>query len=382
MPPRKRRVAPSGADMHPRQKRPTAATYALGGPDIAPRVRGRPVTRRQVLPDVPASTAPNPDAIVSAADAIATAVMAQLEASGRLLPVPSVDSHEQLPDGELGHPDDDITFRPLASVSDDVMNVLGGDVPQQSPGYNVINRPLGGNLPIELKQRIWNGDFIPMHTFLKEHDLDDSQNQRVSLELTQIGTQQALTMAKSHSSKPISSYSQWVSAFSIYAAVMTERFPNLAPSLFKHISDIGDMERRFGGMAWRSYDESFRREKKAHLLEFGQIHWDLRFRCLEQPTQAGRPPFLNPNTRSPIIRGVPSRTGRYTTDQCFTFEKSGSCGKPACPYKHTCAKCSGAHQSRNCGRRPPITKGSRPNVQPHAPNVNQTGRARRLPAPL
>ena len=311
MPPWKRRVAPSGADMQPRQKRPTAATSALGVSDIAPRVRDRPVTRRQVFPDAPASTAPNPDVIVSAADAIATAVMAQLGASGRLLPVPSVDSHE--PDGELGHPDDDITFRPIASVSDEVMNVLGGDVPQQSPGYNVINRPLGGNLPIELKQRIWNGDFIPMHTFLKEQDLDDSQNQRVSLELTQIGTQQALTMAKSHSSKPISSYSQWVSAFSIYAAVMTERFPNLAPSLFKHISDIGDMEGRYGGMAWRSYDESFRREKKAHLLEFGQIHWDLRFRCLEQPTQAGRPPFPNPNTRSPIIRGVPSRTGRYTT---------------------------------------------------------------------
>ena len=123
MPPRKRRVAPSGADMQPRQKRPTAATSALGGPDITPRVRGRPVTRRQVLPDATASTAPNPDVIVSAADAIATAVVAQLEASGRLLPVRSVraDSHEQLPDGELGHPDDDITFRPLASVSDEVM---------------------------------------------------------------------------------------------------------------------------------------------------------------------------------------------------------------------------------------------------------------------
>ena len=107
-----------------------------------------------------------------------------------------------------------------------------------------------------------------MHTFLKEHDLDDYQIQRVSLELTQIGTQQALTMAKSPSSKPISSYSQWVPALSIYAAVITERFPNLAPSLFKHISDIGDMDRRFGGMAWRSYDESFRRAKKAHQLEF------------------------------------------------------------------------------------------------------------------
>ena len=141
-----------------------------------------------------------------------------------------------------------------------------------------------------------------MQILLKEHELDDNQNQRVSLELTQIGTQQALTMAKSHSSKPISSYSQCVPAFAIYAAVMTERFPNLAPSLFKHISkhisDIADMDRRFRGMAWRLYDESFRREKKAHQLEFCQIHWYLRFRCLERPTQAGRPPFLN---RTPAV---------------------------------------------------------------------------------
>ncbi|KAK2172939.1 hypothetical protein NP493_919g01022 [Ridgeia piscesae] len=100
---------------------------------------------------------------------------------------------------------------------------------------------------------------------------------------------------------------------------MTERFPNFAPGLFKHISDIGDMERRFGGLAWRLYDESFRREKKAHHLDFGQIHWDLRFRCLEQSTQAGRPPFRSPNTRSPIVGNVPSRTGRYTGGQCFSF---------------------------------------------------------------
>ena len=137
---------------------------------------------------------------------------------------------------------------------------------------------------------------------------------------------------------------------------MTERFPNLAPGLFKHISDIGDMERRFGGLAWRLYDESFRREKKAHHLDFGQIHWDLRFRCLQQSTQAGRPPFRSPNTRSPIVGSVPSRTGRYTGGQCFSFERSVSCSKPASPYKHSCARCSGVTRPATVAVNPPLPK--------------------------
>ena len=86
-------------------------------------------------------------------------------------------------------------------MSDDILNVLGGDVPSQSPTYSIINRPLGGNLPIDFKQKIWNGDFINLHMLLKDQEFEDPQNQRLSLELTQIGSQQALTMAKAGSSK-------------------------------------------------------------------------------------------------------------------------------------------------------------------------------------
>ena len=121
-------------------------------------------------------------------------------------------------DVELSQQDDDVvSFRPVDSVSDDILHVLGGDVPSQSPTYSVINRPLGGNLPVDFKQKIWNGDFINLHMLLKDQEFEDPQNQRLSLELTQIGSQQASTMAKAGSSKPVSSYCQWVSAFSVNA---------------------------------------------------------------------------------------------------------------------------------------------------------------------
>ena len=66
-----------------------------------------------------------------------------------------------------------------------------------------------------------------------------------------------------------------LSVIAVYAAVITERYPHQAPGLFKDVSDIGEMKRRFGGTAWKSYDESFRRERKSHQLGFGQIRWDL-----------------------------------------------------------------------------------------------------------
>ena len=69
------------------------------------------------------------------------------------------------------------------------------------------------HLAADFKQKIWNGNFINLHMLLKDQEFEDPQNQRLSLELTQISSQQALTMAKAGSSKPVSSYCQWVSAF-------------------------------------------------------------------------------------------------------------------------------------------------------------------------
>ena len=63
-----------------------------------------------------------------------------------MLPAPASDPTF---DDELSQQDDGvISFRPVDSVSDDILNVLGGDVPSQSPTYNVTNRLIGGIFPL------------------------------------------------------------------------------------------------------------------------------------------------------------------------------------------------------------------------------------------
>ncbi|KAK2188797.1 hypothetical protein NP493_121g04040 [Ridgeia piscesae] len=112
--------------------------------------------------------------------------------------------------------------------------------------------------------------------------MNEQQHQRLTLEVTAIGQQDALSLVKPTRTKGITTFHQRVAAFTVYAAVFTEHSPHQAPGLFKHVADITEMARRFGGMAWCRYNQAFRREMGANHLMFGQVNWDLRFRCLEQ----------------------------------------------------------------------------------------------------
>lgn len=344
------------------------------------------------------------------AEAIAAAVMRHLEQSGRLLPVPpatvlpprvntlptmrpsrtsripvstssmpltstTIASHQPAPIPSSS------TAVPAAPhlVSDDsdsdfdalVGDLLGGESHTPMPTYSVVNRPLGANLSDLLKSKIRKGDYVNLQHLLIDDDVavDDSyeqqQHKRLTLEVTHIGQQDALSLVTPSQPNRITTIGQWLSAFTVYAAVLTEHSPQLAPGIFKHISDITEMARRFGGLAWKRYDESFRRDMRANQLSFGQVNWDLRFRCLEQAVnKPGSYSFRGTNTRTPYNRtrgGVslgssfPSRA--FQKGQCYQYEQFGSCPRPTCQFKHACAKCSGQHPTHRCSLRPARPQG-------------------------
>ena len=45
---------------------------------------------------------------------------------------------------------------------------------------------------------------------------------------------------------------------------MYSHYPQRAPGLSEHMSDVSAVARSFGGMAWRYYDECFRRDMTKH----------------------------------------------------------------------------------------------------------------------
>ena len=163
-----------------RKRAPAAVGTPTAAPDVAaPDVAAPDVAAPDVAaPDVAAGTAP-------LADAIAAAVMRQLEQSGRLLPasgpepvrasrlaeavprasrlaeavprasrlaeaVPSASTSRNVVDADSDDSDQD-------GVDAVLSGLLGGELYTPLPTYNVVNRPLGANLSDSLKARIRRG---------------------------------------------------------------------------------------------------------------------------------------------------------------------------------------------------------------------------------
>ena len=313
-----------------------------------------------------------PAAVDATADAIAAAVMQRLEQSGRLLPAPN-DPMQPAPSTSLSAVD---TMSDTDGPDTIISDLLGGELSAPPSTYNVVNRPLGANLSDTLKNRIRRGDYVNLqHLLTDDGDFDEQQHQRMTLEVRSIGQEETLSVVKPNHTKEITTTGQWLSAFTIYAAVLTEHSPQHAPGLFKHIADITEMARRFGGLAWKKYDESFRKEIKANGLHFGQVHWDARFRCLEQTVnnKAVGYSFRGQVSRSRggFVRSPAISNQLFQKGQCFQFEQFGSCTKSACHFKHACSKCFGKHPTSRCGLRPSHPqRGGRP-IAPRAPNTNK-----------
>ena len=236
------------------------------------------------------------------------------------------------------------------------------------PSYNVFNRPLGADLSDTLKSKIRRGDYVNLQLLLSsdndDDELNEQQHQRLTLEVRP-NQDSTLSLMKSSRTKEITTTDQWVAAFTIFGAVLIESFPQLAPGVFKHIPDITEMARRFGGMAWWHYDKTYRKEMGANHLNYGQINWDLRFRCLERASnKPGLYPFRGNHSRNTHVKsrdGASSALGKgVQKGQCYQFEQFASCAKPACQFKHACAKCSGKHPTSRCTARPQGAGAGRP----------------------
>ena len=293
------------------------------------------------------------------ADAIAAAVMRQLEQSGRLLPPPVAQADPSVPSPAVAQAAPDVSSddSDMDDVDATLSGLLGGELYTPLPSYHVIKRPLGASLPESMKCKIRRGEYVNLQLLLVDNDDDDDDNmyeqqhQRLTL---QVGRQDTLSLLKPSNQKAIKTIDQWVTAFTIYGAVLTETSPHLAPGVFKHLADITEMARRFGGLAWYHYDKSYRKEMGANHLSYGQVNLDLRFRCLERTSnRPGGYSFRGTNTRNSYVRGRASfpLSNTFQKGQCYHFEQFGSCTKPTCLFKHTCTKCSGKHSTSRCTMR-------------------------------
>lgn len=249
--------------------------------------------------------------------------------------------------------------------------------------------PVGANVPLKIKEKIWAGQFIDFSILLKSEreanrDLEAGElkvkNQRMVLESGQkLGN--------------FLDIEEWTSAFMVFMSVMLEKYRTRSQELLKYMRDIRLASKRSDRHGWGTYDEQFRlrkqrdphsswgiinqeywllyvtRENNAHTTQ--QVHSQgmnsHQNYMYAKPSQSsnyqqqntGRPVQTPNNTYSnnrPMGRNPAANSTqnvRYTktntVQYCRYYNQGLDCQFfPRCRYLHQCESCGGKHRRTQC----------------------------------
>ncbi|OCT74454.1 hypothetical protein XELAEV_18033432mg [Xenopus laevis] len=138
-------------------------------------------------------------------------------------------------------------------------------------------------------------------------------------------------------------FTNWLQAFCIYCNIMTEKYPGLAPKLFRHLDIVLEAYRSYGRVAWYIYDDRFRQKMAVQkTLSWGQKDVDLWMGMLMP-----RPLSNFSNQKSQVnAQGQSNAQNKYNT--CWAYNESHCKWQALCRFKHKCAQCGGAHPAFRC----------------------------------
>ena len=170
---------------------------------------------------------------------------------------------------------------------------------------------------------------------------------------------------------PVSTFSAWLRAFCTYASVYVERHPSEAASLFSYIVRIQDMDRRHGGLAWRTYDEKFRRiHALLPSMPWHTTNWDLAMDAVHGDTTR-----VTAFRRPSPFRLARRPPGSASSAVCFAWN-DGRCANKQCRYRHACSVCGRpGHTRSTCWTTKPNNKPT--NSGPSPPASSVPGRIRK-----
>lgn len=238
--------------------------------------------------------------------------------------------------------------------------VAGGSCMPPSGGNPAVTGGLisGSRVTAALKEKIWNGDYVPFWDLLHP-DLD--------------GPADAQKDPSRSKRSPLSGL-EWHRAFLSFVGIRGERFPQEIDALLRYGGFIGElMEQQ---VDWAFYDKRFRWDKASdpqfHDFPWNQIRQQVvneAYRSHERRPGGGTSAQA---TFRATQSGIPS-------GYCFKHHEAGTedCHSKACNFIHKCPKCLGNHAlhrhyaARSGGRR------SSPRKRDHAPKSANAYKERR-----
>ena len=217
---------------------------------------------------------------------------------------------------------------------------------------------LGATLDPKIKLKIREGAYVDLGSLSAPSDAS------VSVAMGSDG-QPSISLTPSRG-RPPTSICEWIRLFGVYASIYVECHPSESAALFTYMVNVMDIHRRHGGVAWRLYDERFRRIRAmAPELPWHLINWDVAMGAIHSAPVDRQ---AAPQAPVPFRQGAPRSAMRSTpTGVCFDFNYRGTCSRTPCRFKHACITCGQGHPSRTChtassrkGRARPPDAGARP----------------------
>ncbi|MCP4262982.1 MAG: hypothetical protein GY774_36540 [Planctomycetes bacterium] len=205
----------------------------------------------------------------------------------------------------------------------------------------------GSLLDSKTKSKIWSGEFVELGAMIPKNHLKPKVDMNYAA-----GAGNQISFTPTQAKQP-ASFQEWVSWFSIYCSVYTERYPESAPQLFSYINKVLELYRdEPNTYIWRSYDELFRRIKSmCPSLRWHIVHPEIIRKArseFERLTFAKRRNEASGRGK-PFKRNASSSDPKVgSTGTCNIFNEGKVCPFKNCRYSHVCSSCKGQHTKVQC----------------------------------
>ena len=191
-----------------------------------------------------------------------------------MLPATDVGTHVNL----TGHPSTSSAEDQMdGAVAGAINTLLIGDVgeqiiPQSLPLHTT---ELGADLSYRIRSKIWANKYVDFFELI-------NKVQPRQMTVSTGYSHQIISVMPQSKGRQISTIDQWTSAFLVFGAVYTQRFPEVAPGMFKYCEVVRDIAQTGPPFAWRQYDEQFRSFRQSNPTNFpwDQHRWGLFFGCM------------------------------------------------------------------------------------------------------
>ncbi|VDI44251.1 Hypothetical predicted protein [Mytilus galloprovincialis] len=132
---------------------------------------------------------------------------------------------------------------------------LVNHIPESIPS---IFDPIGAHIPLNIKEKIWRGEFIHLGLLLKSAAVLGSDS---TLDGDFVMKGGALTVVNK---KPdsLNNIEIWTSVFMIYMAILLEKWPMKAQEYLKYMQSIRLASSRGTNHGWAVYDDQYRLKKE------------------------------------------------------------------------------------------------------------------------